>query len=231
MSVFLLKHPSTCPRVLDATDCPPHNILHDIQKYSLFYDALYYSQYNESVYPTARNFCRWLQLSLVSHCDSLCLVCGPFRQSVAVVFDGSATYVHCSVFKRFKTYQAAARQGTSLPTAASCITSRLKDDPRWFSYLDACYAENLSALSAPVLRKSALRIPNSRDANGSRAYQLILRRMQLLPCAAYTKKALHDSKGKRKAGDELQGQSPTKTSKMPSKSHDLFDMDLGTDEE
>ncbi|KAG1863127.1 hypothetical protein F4604DRAFT_1785458 [Suillus subluteus] len=36
--------------------------------------------------------------------------------------------------------------------------SRLMDDPRWFSYIDACYAENLSALSAPVLRGVAWRI-------------------------------------------------------------------------
>lgn len=115
MSVFLSKHPSTRPRVLDATDCPPHNILHDIQTYPLFYDALYYPQYNDSIYATADKFCCWLQLSLASHCNSLCLRCGPLYQSVAVVF----------------------------------------------------------AKSAP---------PNSRDANGSRAYQLILRHMELLPC-------------------------------------------------
>ncbi|KAG1756121.1 hypothetical protein EDB19DRAFT_1902293 [Suillus lakei] len=132
-----------------------------------------------------------------------------------------AMYAHCSVFNRFKTYQAAAQQGTPLPTAASCITSRLKDDPHWFSYLDACYAENLTALSMPVLR----------DANGSHAYQLMLRHMQSLPCTAYTKQALHNSEGKMKAADELQGQSPAKTSKVPAKGHDIFDMELETDEE
>ncbi|KAG1773640.1 hypothetical protein EV702DRAFT_1129554 [Suillus placidus] len=183
MSVFISKHPSTCPRVLDATDCPPHNILHDTQKYPLFYDALYYPQYNESVYATAEKFCCWLQLSLTSHCNSSCLRCGPFHRSVAVVFDGvglsirvdnismtfthahfeSAAYVHCSVFTRFKIYQAAAQRGTPLPTAASCITSRLKDDPRWFSYPDACYTDNLSALSAPVLRDAALRVGTKRS--------------------------------------------------------------------
>jgi hypothetical protein len=55
--------------------------------------------------------------------------------------------------------------------------------------------------------------------------------MQLLPCAAYTKKAIHDQKGKRKATDELVEQSPTKNSKMPTKGHDIFDMDLETDDE
>lgn len=71
---------------------------------------------------------------------------------------------------------------------------------------------------------------NSRDANGSRIYQLILRRMQLLPCAAYTKKAFHDPKGKRKATDELGGQSPAKNSKMSTESHDIFDMELEADD-
>jgi hypothetical protein len=60
MSMFISKHPSTCPRVLDATDYPPHNIIHDTQKYPLFYDALYYPQYNESVYAIAEKFCCWL---------------------------------------------------------------------------------------------------------------------------------------------------------------------------
>jgi hypothetical protein len=56
--------------------------------------------------------------------------------------------------------------------------------------------------------------------------------MQLLPCATYTKKALHDQKGKRKATDELvEDQSPTKSSKMPAKGHNIFDMDLETDDE
>ncbi|KAG1883069.1 hypothetical protein F4604DRAFT_1740639 [Suillus subluteus] len=41
--------------------------------------------------------------------------------------------------------------------------SRLIDDPRWFSYTDACYAENLSALSAPVLRGVARRIGTKRS--------------------------------------------------------------------
>ncbi|KAG1873620.1 hypothetical protein DFJ58DRAFT_759273 [Suillus subalutaceus] len=41
--------------------------------------------------------------------------------------------------------------------------SRLKDDPRWFSYTDACCAENLSALSAPVLRGVARRIGTKRS--------------------------------------------------------------------
>jgi hypothetical protein len=50
--------------------------------------------------------------------------------------------------------------------------------------------------------------------------------MQLLPCAAYMKKALHDLKGKRKATDKLQDQSPAKNLKIPAKDHDIFDMEL-----
>jgi hypothetical protein len=81
------------------------------------------------------------------------------------------------------------------------------------------------------IRPAKNALPNSRDANGSRIYQLILQRMQLLPCAAYTKKALHDPKGKRKAADKPRGQSPTKSSKLPMEGHDIFDMDLETDDD
>ncbi|KAG1752559.1 uncharacterized protein EDB91DRAFT_1333499 [Suillus paluster] len=99
---------------------------------------------------------------------------------------------------------------------------------------DVRLSGDISSLNLDLLRVSddfVIKKNDGRDANGSRAYQLILRHMQLLPCAAYTKKALHDLKGKRKAAGELQGQSPAKTSKMPAKSRDIFDMELETDEE
>ncbi|KAG1860298.1 hypothetical protein DFJ58DRAFT_744495 [Suillus subalutaceus] len=57
------------------------------------------------------------------------------------------------------------------------------------------------------------------------------RRMQLLPCAAYTKKALHDPKGKRKVTNELGGQSPAKNSKLSTESHDIFDIELEADDD
>jgi len=45
-----------------------------------------------------------------------------------------------------------------------------------------------------------------RDKYGSRNYQIILRRMQLLPCASYLNPSSYDpkGKGKRKASEEPQ---------------------------
>ncbi|KAG1849143.1 hypothetical protein DFJ58DRAFT_795302 [Suillus subalutaceus] len=37
MLVSLCKRPSTNSRVLDVNDCPPHNLVHDISSYPLFY--------------------------------------------------------------------------------------------------------------------------------------------------------------------------------------------------
>ena len=64
---------------------------------------------------------------------------------------------------------------------------------------------------------------SDRDKFGSRNYQLILRRMQLLPCTSYVKASMLDPKGKRKASEEAHGQSPAKTS---AGAQDLLDMDL-----
>lgn len=74
----------------------------------------------------------------------------------------SAAYMQCSVFKHLQRHREAAQQGSPLPTAASWVMSRLNDDPRWFSYTDAYYAENLSALSAPFLRGVALCVGTKR---------------------------------------------------------------------
>jgi hypothetical protein len=41
-----------------------------------------------------------------------------------------------------------------------------------------------------------------RDKYGSRNYQIILRRMQLLPCSSYLNPSSIDTKGKRKASEE-----------------------------
>ena len=61
------------------------------------------------------------------------------------------------------------------------------------------------------------------DKFGSRNYQLILRRMQILPCASYVKAAMLDPKGKRKASEEPHEQSLMKKS---AGAQELLDMDL-----
>ncbi|KAG1836075.1 hypothetical protein DFJ58DRAFT_749929 [Suillus subalutaceus] len=155
-----------------------------IYNHILFFTMLYTTDNIINLYMQLPNFFA-VGYSYRSPPILTCLKCGPLYRSVtvAVVFDRvclsvhlddismtfsrahfeSAAYVCCSVFKRFKNYREPVQQGTPLPTAASCIMSRLKDDPRWFSYTDACCAENLSALSAPVLRGVARRIGTKRS--------------------------------------------------------------------
>jgi hypothetical protein len=72
MPPFLCKRPSTNPRVLDANDCPPHNLAHDLTSYPLFYDPLYYPSHHSAVFATADTFCRWLESALVTHTHSCC---------------------------------------------------------------------------------------------------------------------------------------------------------------
>ena len=62
--MFLVKQPSVVCRVLSSNLCPPHDVLHDIETYPLFYDPLYYPQYHLHVFSTAENFCSWLQLGI-----------------------------------------------------------------------------------------------------------------------------------------------------------------------
>ena len=78
--MFLVKQPSVVCRVLSSDFCPPHDVLHDIETYPLFYDSLYYPQYHLRVFSTAENFCSWLQSSLTSHRD-LCPTCSPLFQN------------------------------------------------------------------------------------------------------------------------------------------------------
>ena len=119
--MFLVKQPSVACRVLNSDLCPPHDLLHDIESYPIFYDALYYPQYHLCVFSTPENFYSWLQLCISSHRE-LCSTCSPLFQTTSVVHDGlalcvrvddvamtfarshfeSAMYSHCSIFKRFR---------------------------------------------------------------------------------------------------------------------------------
>ena len=90
--MFLVKQSSVVCRVLSSDLCPPHDVLHDIETYPLFYDPLYYPQYHLRIFSTAENFCSWLQSSLTSPRD-LCLMCSPLFQTTSVVYDGLALCV------------------------------------------------------------------------------------------------------------------------------------------
>ncbi|KAG2149784.1 hypothetical protein BD769DRAFT_1381529 [Suillus cothurnatus] len=62
---------------------------------------------------------------------------------------------------------------------------------------------------------------SDRDKFGSRNYQIVMRRMQLLPCTVYLKPTVLDPKGKRKASEEAVGQLAQKKSNMV-----IDDMDI-----
>jgi hypothetical protein len=64
---FLLKQPSTQPRVLCASQIPPHNIYHDISDYPMFYEPAYYPACYISLFDNEDSVCQWLQYNLQDH--------------------------------------------------------------------------------------------------------------------------------------------------------------------
>ncbi|KAG2078586.1 hypothetical protein BDR04DRAFT_322851 [Suillus decipiens] len=60
MSLILSKQPSVVTRLLEFDACPPHDAVHDIQHYPLYYDALHFPQYHVQVFASSDNFCAWL---------------------------------------------------------------------------------------------------------------------------------------------------------------------------
>ncbi|KAG2750137.1 hypothetical protein P692DRAFT_20874652 [Suillus brevipes Sb2] len=74
----------------------------------------------------------------------------------------------------------------------------------WYKLRRATFVEvdiYLKLWAIPPLRQPKPRM-SDRDKYGSRNYQLILRRLQLLPCTSYSNPAVTDLKGKRKASEE-----------------------------
>ncbi|KAG1834029.1 hypothetical protein F4604DRAFT_1963829 [Suillus subluteus] len=176
--MFLVKQPSIKTRILNPKLCPPHDLVHAIESYPTYYDPLYYPHYYPQIFSTPEKFCAWLQACLSSHGD-MCGSCRSIYKSTAVLYDGSALcvwvddtfltfprshfesplYSHCSVFRRLSSLHDAAAPSTGAVrvTAASCIASRVDDDPSWFAYPDDGLRTHLLALSAAIL-SSAVRL-------------------------------------------------------------------------
>jgi hypothetical protein len=172
--MFILKLPSTQPRVLNYEMCPPHDVVHDPESYPTFYDPLYYPHYHPQIFSTPEDFCTWLQACLSSHRD-VCHICCPLYKSIAVVHDGSvlcvrvddysipfarsffesASYSHCSVFRRHASSATACSTDAIHHAAASCMASCLDDNPYWFTYSDDCIRSHLLKLLAPTLSTAA----------------------------------------------------------------------------
>jgi hypothetical protein len=126
MPLFLCKCPLMNACVLELNVCPPHNLIHDITSYPLFYDPTPVTiwLYSQPLILFVHG-CRWLQSVLVSHTQS-CWGCRSSPHAIAVTWqashinvsiDGtlwpflpayfeSPRYSHCSIFNHHKTSQS-----------------------------------------------------------------------------------------------------------------------------
>ena len=95
--MFLFKQPSVLARALCASDCPPHDVEHDSTHYPLFYDPLYFPQYNCAVFESEQSVCQWLWTGLDTHfseCRSCpCLGTCAADIQISVHFMCSASFV------------------------------------------------------------------------------------------------------------------------------------------
>ena len=72
LMLFLSKKPSVVPRVLCASECPPHNVLHEIDDYPRFYEPTYFPCYYDSIFVSEESVCGWLLSSLQNHSENCC---------------------------------------------------------------------------------------------------------------------------------------------------------------
>jgi hypothetical protein len=170
--MFLLKQPSKKTRVLNYDLCPPHNVVHDVELYPVYYDALYFPHYHPGVFATPDNFCLWLHACLSSHRE-VCLSCRPLYNTTTVFYDGSAVcvridntsirlltsffesafYSHCSVF-RYQRYLHFTGSGsvTAVNETTACrIASHTDVVPSWLTYTDDYVRSQLIALPQATL--------------------------------------------------------------------------------
>jgi hypothetical protein len=77
--VFLHKKPCMNIRILDETDCPPHNTLHDIADYPKYYDTLYHPEQYPVVFCSPESIVSWMEEAVLEHsrhclkCKRMCL--------------------------------------------------------------------------------------------------------------------------------------------------------------
>ena len=73
---FLSKQAFKQPRVLCASHCPPHNILHDITEFPLYYDPIYDPTSHRHLFNSVERVCDWILRGLQKHLVE-CVVCPP----------------------------------------------------------------------------------------------------------------------------------------------------------
>jgi len=184
---FLSKQPSVLPRVLCASDCPPHDVLHECSEYPLYYDALYFPEYHSSLFRTEKKVCQWLLNGLLQH-----FVDCPFSPSnlpnnshlsmnkiiyhapnfflqlfgVEIVFSKfdveSSSFNFCTLHRQL----LAVRSNTLSVSPDDCLCVAdaervLFEVPPWFFFKQFIYFRSLSRYSVSDLKPVAYSLPHT----------------------------------------------------------------------
>jgi hypothetical protein len=144
-------------RILCASQCPPHNVYHEIEQFPsrLYYNPVYFPSYHVSLFETEETVCQWLLKGLQDHilvrCSCLQLpdsfqksecddkVC--YKSSVFhVKFHGLCllvplAYVECSFFSFCRLLH---RQLLSLTSKLQCIPA---DMDQWSIHAETAVAQ------------------------------------------------------------------------------------------
>ena len=75
---FLHKQPSVQPHILCASQCPPHDIYHDISDFSAYYNDLHFPHDHLSLFDSEEAVCAWMLDSLRRH-SFLCSSCSSLK--------------------------------------------------------------------------------------------------------------------------------------------------------
>ena len=85
---FLFKQPSVLPHVLSTSQCPPHDVLHDVTEYPLYYDPLNFPADHTMLFESEQSVCQWLWHDLVIHrvgCSQCFQATSPFNEMISRV--------------------------------------------------------------------------------------------------------------------------------------------------
>ena len=72
MCFLFNKQPSELSRALCTSECPPHNVLHDMNDYPSYYDPVYFPTNYPSIFDSEDSVCEWLLMGLKKHSFVCC---------------------------------------------------------------------------------------------------------------------------------------------------------------
>lgn len=159
---FLVKQPSVLSRVLCESQCPPHNVIHDISQYDIFYDPLY----SPTLFHSEQSVCDWLLHDVGNHSLSSCSTCSSSFDVVINVtysfaffqidfenhqFSIPVSYVESSLFSFCRLHKRLLKlvDGDNENVDAPFILQQL---PVWLMRESSSFYLCLSSLSLPLLQ-------------------------------------------------------------------------------